>query len=1073
MSLGLCILSLVIAVQSPAADSLYQLALRLPESRLVVEARARPLDFREAVTEALARTIRSEGIAGEALTVARRLATAHSAAWQDPFLLHQVTRFARMPRPDQVTKIGADSLRRAGITAFSREGPTGAIAIWQVAVAAYRTVSDTAGMAGALDNIAAGQVHLGQLDSARTYLDRAWALAFLVGDVRLQANVLGHWGDYHAEEGELAQARARYAEALRLRERMGDTRGVAADYNNLGLLDKELGNLDEARRQFEAALTLNRREARPELAATNLVNLAGLAALEGQFSRAESHYRSALATWRRMEAWAEAAVALHGLGLLEMRRGDYPTAQGLLGEALEFYDRTGAVADGIQVRLALADALAAAGNPQGSLDQLQTAERLADSSGMAPADRAVLMLAQADMAVRLNALADAERRYRDAERLYRGAQDPLGEAEARQGLGLLALVRDAPDRAEEHFAAALRAQGTAGDRRAAAITRLLLGRAVWQRGDTVQARRQLAQAARELDQVGDPVAAADALGERAALEADAGNAAAADALYRTGLERLANRPTLETAWRLQTGLGLALWAQGSRDAAATVMRGAIDALEAPRRTLGMAERRSAFLEDKWDSYALLALLEQARGFPSTAFDVSERLRAREMAELVNHGRIDVRTDEPRELVVQEQDLRRRLAELTRDLDSPGRGNQTVRGPDLTVANAPLRQALLQAQEEYADLLLRIKERAPRHAALLTPRTASWREIAPRLLPGQAMVTYLVSDSGSVAFVVTRDTMVAVNLGVDRRELARSVDLVRGTLDLWRSRTPWRGALQRLHAHLIEPLEATGLLSGVSRLVLVPHAELHYLPFAALHASGPSARFLAERYDLSVTPSASVWLAHGDRRGARGGDGSVLAYAPRPEALPASRREVAAVERLAGSATEVRAGRLASEEAFRREAPQRSILHLATNGVLNKHNPLFSYVELAPGGGYDGRLEVHEVMGLRLEARLVVLSACQTGVGSGVRADVPAGDDWVSLTRAFLHAGAERVLATLWPVDDWVTAALMEEFYQAMARGLDPVRALAVAQRVIQADASTAHPYFWAGFVIAEGATPRN
>jgi len=1072
MSLGLGVLTLIVVAQAPAADPLYQLALRLPESRLAVEARARPLDVREAITEALARSVRSEREGEEALTVAGRLAAAHATAWQDPFLPNQVTRFTRMSRPHQVTKIRADSLRRAGITAFSREGPGRAIAIWQVAGSAYQAVSDSAGLAGVLDNIAAAQVHLGQLDSAQFYLDRAWALAYLVGDFRVQANVLGHWGDFHAEKGDVAQARARYAEALRLRERMGDSRGVAADYNNLGLLDQALGDLQEARRQFEAALALNRREARPELAATNMVNLAGLAALDGDFGRAESHYRSALATWRRVEAWAEVAVALHGLGLLEMRRGSYPVAQGLLGEALEIYDRTGAAAEGIQVRLALADALAASGNPQGSLDQLQAAERRADSIGMAPGDRAVLALAQADMAVRLNALADAERRYRDAERLYRAARDPLGEAEARQGLGLLALVRDAPDRAEESFAAALRAQGTAGHRRAAAITRLLLGRAQWQRGDTAQARRQLAQAARELDQVGDPVAAADALGERAALEADAGNAPAAEALYRAALERLSGRPTLETAWRLRTGLALALWAQGARDAAAPILRGAVDALDAPKQTLALPERRSAFLADKWDSYALLALLEQARGFPSAAFEVSERLRAREMAELLNRGRIDARGDEPRELITQEQDLRRRLAELTSELEPLTGANQAARGPDLSVDNTPIRQALLQAQEQYADLLLRIRERAPSHAALVAPRTASWREIARRLAPRQALVTYLLSDSGSVAFVVTRDTMAAVNLGVDRRELARTVDLVRGTLDLWRAGTPWRGALQRLHAHLIEPLEDTGLLRGTSRLVLVPHAELHYLPFAALHASGPATRFLAERYDLSVTPSASVWLAHGDRTGARS-DGGVLAYAPRPEVLPATRREVTAVERLAGAPAQVRVGRVASEEAFRREASGRSILHLATNGVLNKRNPLFSYVELAPGGGHDGRLEVHEVMGLRLDAALVVLSACQTGVGSGVRADVPAGDDWVSLTRAFLHAGAERVVATLWPVDDWVTAALMEEFYRAMARGADPVRALAGAQRVIQAEASTAHPYFWAGFVIAEGAARRH
>jgi CHAT domain-containing protein len=129
------------------------------------------------------------------------------------------------------------------------------------------------------------------------------------------------------------------------------------------------------------------------------------------------------------------------------------------------------------------------------------------------------------------------------------------------------------------------------------------------------------------------------------------------------------------------------------------------------------------------------------------------------------------------------------------------------------------------------------------------------------------------------------------------------------------------------------------------------------------------------------------------------------------------------------------------------------------------------VELAPGGGHDGRLEVHEIFGLALAADLVVLSACQTGVGSGALSDVPAGDDWVGLTRAFQHAGAARVVATLWPVEDWATAALMERFYAAYAAGRDPVRALAEAQRAALAARATSSPFMWAGFIIVGSAGP--
>lgn len=125
------------------------------------------------------------------------------------------------------------------------------------------------------------------------------------------------------------------------------------------------------------------------------------------------------------------------------------------------------------------------------------------------------------------------------------------------------------------------------------------------------------------------------------------------------------------------------------------------------------------------------------------------------------------------------------------------------------------------------------------------------------------------------------------------------------------------------------------------------------------------------------------------------------------------------------------------------------------------------MEFAPGGAGDRWLEVHEVFGLELSADLVVLSACRTGLGSGRLADVPPGDDWVGLTRAFLHAGAGSVVATLWAIEDQTTAALMEEFYERYTAGADPGRALAEAQRAMLAG-SDAHPFYWAGFVVVQG-----
>ncbi|HYU89650.1 MAG TPA: CHAT domain-containing tetratricopeptide repeat protein, partial [Gemmatimonadales bacterium] len=932
-----------------------------------------------------------------------------------------------------------------------------------------RTIGDTSGIAAVLGNIGAGFLREGRLDSAEVYLERSRVMAATIGDLRVEANAVGTLAGTSADRGDLAAARDGYARALTLRERIGDTRGVAADHNNLGLLAQTAGDPDEARRQFETALELNRRDGRDEVAATNLVNLAGLAAATGDFGRAEVLYRDALATWRAREQWADAADALHGLGQLELRRGDYPAARVALLDALAIYDQTGPLADALAVRRELAGALAAAGDLQAALDGLRRAQRLADSARAAPGVRAGIALARADLAVQLNTLAEADRLYARAAALYRQAGDQRGEAEARQGQGQLLLAREEYTPARTLLEGVLRTELAAGNQRAAALTRLSLGEVAQARGDTTAARRLLAQAATDLERLGDPVGAAAALGERAALEGGAGIPAAAESLYRAGLDRLRGHLAPEIAWRLHAGLGLARHARSGDDEASRELRAALVEIERPSRSLALAERRSAFLADKWDVYAQLALIERSRGRPEAAFAASERLRAREMLELLQRGRISSSSDTAAALTAREQDLRRRIAELTHDVDTAS--ESAVRGPAATPGGGAARDALGSAQEEYGELLLEMRERSPRHAALVSPVTATWRDVGRRLGADAAFIEYLVSDSGSLAFFVARDTVAVVDLGVRRRGLAALVKFARGTLQTQGAPPTdslWRGPLRQLRQYLIAPLEEAGLLAGKTRLILVPHAELHYLPFAALLDGDGRGRFLIERYDVAVTPSASVWLALGDRPAGRAAHGA-LALAPRSDALPASGREVTAVGRLGGADVEVLTGSAATEAAFRREAPSRRILHLATYGILSKQNPLFSFVDLVADSAQDGRLEVHEVFGLHLAADLVVLSACQTGLGAGALADVPAGDDWVGLTRAFLHAGAANVVATLWPVEDWATAALMERFYEGYAPGDDPSRALALAQRALLATPATGHPFYWAAFVSVEGA----
>jgi CHAT domain-containing protein len=1066
--------TLIGIAQTPqSTDSLAALAKTAPDSTLIAVAHDRPDQVREALRR-LAILGAADTQPAEHLGAAARLATAYAVAWRDSFFVRQVARFVAWSGPERREKVAADSLRLAGNDALGRSGVDAAMHLWRESLRRCLDLHDSAGTGAALGNIGAGFYRSDDLDSATIYFERARATAGRVGDHRTEGNAVGALASLHADRGELRAAADLYARAAEIRSLTGDDRGAAADRNNLGLVSQGLGDLDGARRAFVDALAANRRAGRDEPAALNLINLGNLASVEGDYPHAAARYHEALALYRAHNLRVGSAEVLHDLGLLELQSGDYRAALSSLSQALAVYRETGPVAEEIAVRRDIATAHAAMGNVQGALIQLGRAERLVTARRAGPELLVQLALARADLAVQFNSFPEAERQYARAVQLSHRAADGRGAADAERGLGLLLLLQDDFPRAQARLELALRAEAVLGDARSVALTRLLVGYVQAQRGDTGAARATLTRAHTQLRALGDGVSDAAALGTLAELERREGVPLAAESLYRRGLERLGAEPAPTIAWQLHAGLADALASRGARDEAAAELRAAVREIERMSGTLPLEERRAAFLADKWDVYARLAREELGRGRIEAAFEASERLRARRLLDLLARGRIaaagpGVPNDT---LTGREQDMRRQIGVLTRALEGRGAAGAGLRGPLAPdTASGAVREALARAQEAYAALLRQMQEARPEYATLVTGRVASVRAVMAKLAPDEALLEYLVGDSGSIVFVVTTDTVAAIDLGVTRHELADLVDFSRGVLTRpARDSTSglWRAPLRRLYRYLIEPAEASGLLAGKHGLLIAPHAELHYAPFAAL-LGAPSrglGEYLVQRYRVTYTPSASVWLRLHDRDPTAGS--GVLALAPRVDALPGSAAEVAGIGRLFGTDARVLVGSRASKRALRDLAAEQSIIHFATYGVLNKDNPLFSFVELTPQGGDDGRLEVHEVFGLRLRARLVVLSACQTALGAGALADVPAGDDWVGLVQAFLFAGASNVMATLWPVQDRATADFVTRFYGALRAGRPEADALAEAQRTMLRNPATAHPFYWAGFTLSGG-----
>lgn len=349
-----------------------------------------------------------------------------------------------------------------------------------------------------------------------------------------------------------------------------------------------------------------------------------------------------------------------------------------------------------------------------------------------------------------------------------------------------------------------------------------------------------------------------------------------------------------------------------------------------------------------------------------------------------------------------------------------------------------------------------------------------------------VAVYVLSEPQSTAWLLDRDQVRMVRIG-GRRAIERLVRQYRAHL----SRLPdgqeadYKRISRELYKALVRPLEPG--LRADRTLAIVPEGILYYLPFEALLAD--SGRFLVEDHPIVYAPSVSVLaslsrnregdprrrelLAYGDPQFAAGQsfkgkvEGLYRSAGFRFVRLPASRDEVLRIGKyFPPEARTLRLGREATEESVKRtELSAYRRLHFATHAVLDERIPARSGVVLSQvgKGREDGILHANEVAQLKLDADLVVLSACQTGLGQLV-----GGEGMVGLTRSFFHAGARRVAMSLWDVNDVSTARLMKEFYGSLVSGRSAAEALRRAKlSFLHSPAPLArHPHFWAGFVLS-------
>jgi tetratricopeptide (TPR) repeat protein len=602
----------------------------------------------------------------------------------------------------------------------------------------------------------------------------------------------------------------------------------------------------------------------------------------------------------------------------------------------------------------------------------------------------------------LHQFAEAEANVRASLARFTAAGAASREAMARNELGLLCRDQGRWEEADAHLA-----QAAAGFEREGAADYLgrvwnNLGEVAMLRGRYDEALRRFAGALELMETRVYQVDVQVNIGLVRQAGGDGGGALEAYGAARALAERIGRADSLPL---ILYRMGHAEQRLGRAEAALRSYHLAIEAIEA-RRTPLRDEGLLIGLMGRWQLVYEAAIgLCLARGDPGAAFGYAERARARAFA-----------------------DLLARRHELS--------------APPVT----PLGAAEAQARLPAGDLLIAFFA-----AGLPGPEAALLKAI-----PAEAagLRACLAAEPRLVRFTLSRARITADICALGPQSLQPTT---RFQAD-GRRFLP-APILRRLYDTLLGPLAAP--IAAADRVVLAPHGPLHQLPFAAL--LDPAGSPLLDRAPALVsTPSATLLLRAPRSQGpptgrsclALGYNGDEARGLRHPEA------EAAAVAALCGGDHwRPQTGRLAR---LAREAGRYRWLHLACHGEFNLEDPLASWLDLGPGERLSAAAILRD---LRLEAELVTLSACRSGLSRVLRGDEPLG-----LVRALLGAGARAVLATLWEVEDRSARLLMEELYRGLMAGAPPAAALVAAQHWLRdleegGARPFADPRYWAAYTL--------
>lgn len=902
----------------------------------------------------------------------------------------------------------AQSLNHIGRVHYMQYELDVAYEYYQKSLSIRQGLNDRPGIAESLSSI--GMIHYMRTEYSKALecLRQSLAIREELKDDEGIASALANIGLVELESRNIESAEVYFKKSLLLREKLGDKAGIVTIQSALGSLQYHQSNYEEALQHYQSGLNMAK-----ELG--NKMQTAWIQGAVGQVYYALGHYRLALDSYQKSLELREqigdksgAANALNLIGQLHLNQGNYKLA-------LEYHDKSLHLSEALQDKKEKVNALLLMGNAFNMGGDHEKALEFFQKSLVLTEETQDKIL----MCILLNDIADAQSKLGNSELAMKNLEQSLEVSK------------------EIHF-----------------------------KDETVHSLNSISEIQYKR---GNYVAALDFADRAVNLARDSGR--------RTRL------------WPSLMNQSKAYYSMSRPDKAIHSLEEAIHTIETLRIDVaGGEQEEQRFFEDKVVPYNMMVdFLVQKKGTEAEALTYAERAKARALLDVLQSGRTTITGTMTPEELNQERILNRKLISLNQQLHQ-AKFSTPVNEKGLTELTANLEKARLTMEGFRANIYATHPELKIQRGEVEIVTPEKLNELLPDSLG--AFLEYVVTPEKTLLFVITKSANQAevstkvYTINLKQSDLAPRISTFRKQLA---SRSlHFRKEAAALHNLLIAP--AVAILKTKRSLVIVPDDVLWELPFQALLSS--ENRYLLEDYSLFYVPSLTVFSEMKKLQKKKPELSTIKLFAmgnptlgsetkehvqqlnqdANLNSLLESEKEVLELAKLYGEKqSTIYLGPDAREDRLKKEAGRYNLVHLATHGFLNDATPMYSQILLASNRTQeeDGLLEAREILNLKLNANLVVLSACETALGR-----VGKGEGMIGLAWALFVSGVPTTVVSQWRVDSASTTELMIQFHKRLrsmrsdASSSSPVPdALREAALNLLHTDEYRHPFYWAPFVV--------